>query len=74
MAPSLLSRSLLQRHGIADGSSEPLAGIVISVVLSMLSASALSAFTSETTILPERGLGGVLAWDSLTVGLWRWSL
>ncbi len=45
MAPTLAS--LVQRHGISEGSSEPLSGIVISVVLSMLSVSALSAFTSE---------------------------
>ena len=47
MAPSLLS----VRHGPSEGSSEPLLGLVISVALSMLSVSALSAFTSETTIL-----------------------
>ncbi|KAG7294302.1 hypothetical protein NEMBOFW57_004373 [Staphylotrichum longicolle] len=46
MAPFLLS----VRHGPSEGSSEPLSGIVISVALSMLSASALSAFTNKYII------------------------
>ncbi|KAK4156674.1 hypothetical protein C8A00DRAFT_12430 [Chaetomidium leptoderma] len=43
MAPSLLAI----RQGRTEGTSEPLAGLVISVVLSMLSISVLSAFTTQ---------------------------
>ncbi|KAH6622851.1 hypothetical protein F5144DRAFT_632284 [Chaetomium tenue] len=45
MAPSL--SPLSPRHEPTRGSSEPLSGLVISVALSMLSISALSAFTTQ---------------------------
>ncbi|KAK3898835.1 hypothetical protein C8A05DRAFT_37571 [Staphylotrichum tortipilum] len=47
MAPSSASSALALRHSPDTGSSEPLAGLVISVVLAVLSASALSVFTTQ---------------------------
>lgn len=45
MVPNL--SPLAARYEPTRGSSEPLSGLVVSVALSMLSISALSAFTSE---------------------------
>lgn len=46
MAPS----PLVTRHDPTEGTGEPLVGLVISVVLSMLSISTLSAFMSKTAV------------------------
>ncbi|KAL2126266.1 hypothetical protein VTI74DRAFT_1297 [Chaetomium olivicolor] len=63
MAPSPLRSFLAARHGQMEGSSEPLSGLVISVVLSMLSISALSAFMTQRYL-------AVKTWKQLPAVQW----